>query len=42
LIGKVQQGAGDRDRYLKHARGLYGSVYGRECRRFMCYYPELI
>jgi putative protease len=42
LLEQVQQGGGDRDRYLKHARGLYGSVYGRQCRRFMCYYPELL
>jgi len=41
LIKRVE-GADDRDCYLKHARDLYGNVYGRECRRFMCYYPELL
>jgi len=40
LIDTVHEG-GDRNSYLKHARALYGSIYGRECRRFMCYYPEL-
>jgi len=42
LLKQVQQGGSERDRYLQHARDLYGSVYGRQCRRFMCYYPELL
>jgi putative protease len=42
LIKQVQQCRGDREGYLQHARDLYASVYGRQCRRFMCYYPELL
>lgn len=41
LLEKVRSGDGDRASYLQHARTLYGSVYERSCRPFMCYYPEL-
>ncbi len=42
LICEMQQEARDRDRYLQRARKQYVAVYGRQCRRFMCYYPELL
>lgn len=42
LISDVQQDSEDRGRFLQHAREQYGIVYGRQCRRFMCYYPELL
>ena len=41
LLEQVRSGNVDRDCYLQHARTLYGSVYQRSCRPFMCYYPEL-
>jgi putative protease len=41
LLEHARLGNVDRDGYLQHARTLYGSVYERNCRPFMCYYPEL-
>jgi collagenase-like PrtC family protease len=41
LVDMVRAEDVDRKRYLEQARRLYGSIYGRECRRFMCYFPEL-
>ena len=42
LLEQVRSGNVERDCYLQHARTLYGSVYERSCRPFMCYYPELL
>ncbi len=42
LIARVQDGVGDRENFLLHARERYAQVYERSCRPFMCYYPELL
>lgn len=42
LLEQVHSENVERESYLQHARTLYGSVYERSCRPFMCYYPELL
>ncbi len=42
LIERAAEAGGDRDEFLRHARGLYAQTYERTCRPFMCYYPELL